>query len=158
MDDYITTPCVSLLQSNTNTTGSQIVPTRVLVIAAYVSTTRWTLWWDRPVSALAWASSNSTCCFLVSSHCGSTHLRCPTASERTAQSACSTSPSQLPTETPALPLETATPPPLSPRYPPWWTVASAARRNSWFWVAPAPLNPTWWLCPAKRFTEIIFKK
>jgi len=53
MDNYITAPFVSLLQSNTNTTGSQIVPTRVLVIAAYASTTRWTLWWDKLVSALA---------------------------------------------------------------------------------------------------------
>lgn len=149
---------ISLLQSNTSTTGSQTVPTKVLGIAAYASTTRWTLWLDRLASASAWASSNSTCCFRVSSHCGSTHSKCPTVSERTARSACSTNPIPAPTETPASPLETATPPPLSPRYLRWWTVTSAARRNYWLWAAPALLTPTWWLCPAKWVTEVIFKK
>ncbi len=155
MQDYETSSSISLLQSNTSTTGSQTVPTKVLGIAAYASTTRWTLWLDRLASASAWASSNSTCCFPVSSHCGLTHLKCPTASERTARSVCSTSPFPAPTETPAPPLETASPP-QSPRCPRWWKVTSAARRNYWFWAAPAPLNPTWWLCPAKWVTEVIF--
>lgn len=143
----------SLHQSNTSTTGSLTVPTRVLVTAAYVSTTRWTLWLGRPVSASVWASTSSTCSFPASSRCGSTPSRCPTASERTAPSACSTS---LIPETPTSPLETATRPPPSPRYPPWWTVTSAARRN-FCWVEPVPLNPTWWLCPAKQVTAVVFK-
>lgn len=137
------------LQSNISTTGSQTGPARVQAIAASASTTRWTHWWGRRVSALAWPSSNSTCCCQASSRCGWTPSRCPTASEKTAPSASCTSRSPAPQE------HRQQPPPAPPqetvgRWAPWWTVTSAARRNWWCWAEPVPPKPTiWWLCPVK---------
>lgn len=84
----------------------------------------------------------------MSSHCGWTPLRCPTASARMAPSASCTSRSPAP-QAHRQQLPPAPPQETTGRWAPWWTVTSAARRNWWCWAEPVPPKPIWWLCPVK---------